>query len=34
MVSILIDMKEDCTEFYGLLDEIIFQYLDHIKKAE
>ena len=34
MVSVLMDIKEGFTEFNPLLDEIIFQYLDHIKKTE
>jgi len=32
--SVLIDSIDNCINFDGLLDEIIFQYIDHIKKAE
>ncbi|WP_126651455.1 hypothetical protein [Chryseobacterium aureum] len=34
VVSVLMGIKEDLTGFNPLLNEIIFQYLDPIKKAE
>lgn len=34
VVSVLINIKDNSINFDSLLDEIIFQYIDHIKKAE
>lgn len=34
VISVLINIKDNSINFGSLLDEIIFQYIDHIKKAE
>lgn len=34
VISVFMNIKENYIRFGGLLDEIIFLYIEHIKKAE